>query len=527
MSPTESLLRPRVQITDRRSAMSPNPHFSKLWLLLAVAACSSDRALGPPDDATSPVGTDTDTGAAPESICEAPPLRDISTPTTTVGDGTPASCTAQTLQAAADAGGIIVFACGAAPVTIKIESTITFQSEAVLDGGGLVTLSGGGTARILALDSAYDQSGPRLTVQRLTFRDGASPAGGDDTAVGGGAIYRDGGSLTVIDCAFLDNRAPSPGQDIAGGAIYAFGGGDTLISGSTFTGNSASNGGAVGSLNGDLTLINSVLSGNSATGNGGNPGNGGCGGAIYMDGGDEVASLCGVTIARNEAGAIGGGVFRVSNDASGALAMERSTVDANAVTATDSGNAGGLYLQGLALRIENSAITRNEAFYNGGIWIHTSDVELINVTIARNVAFGSNGGGVWLSGPLTGTLLNCTIADNHATAADQIAGAIFGQGLELKNTIVSGNTAMWVPGCNEVHSDSGGNLQWPDGALCTASPLVADPLLAELGDHGGQTETMLPDAASPAKGLGTDCPKTDQRGELRPEPCTCGAVEVL
>src|SRR5262249_55580777 len=152
----------------------------------------------------------------------------------------------------------IVFDCGASPVTITVTAAITFTRETVLDGGGLVTLSGGGTSRILYLDSAYTDATPRLVVQRLTFRDGNSPPGGDDTAVGGGAIYRDGGSLTVIDCAFFDNHAPSPGQDIAGGAIYGFGGGETVIAGSTFMNNAASNGGAVGSLNGDLTVINST-----------------------------------------------------------------------------------------------------------------------------------------------------------------------------------------------------------------------------------------------------------------------------
>ena len=466
------------------------------------------------------------TGGAPPAICDAPPLLDVSSPTTVVGSGTPASCTAAALQAAADAGGVIVFDCGAAPTTITVSSTITFTEETVLDGGGLVTLSGGGAVRILYLDSAYDQTTPRLTVQRLTFSDGNSPPGGDDTAVGGGAIYRDGGSLTVIDCSFIDNHAPSPGQDIAGGAIYGFGGGEIVISGSTFTGNSASDGGAVGSLNGDLTIINSAFTNNAATGTGGNPGLGGCGGAIYMDGADEHTSLCGVTIANNQAGEIGGGFFRVSNTHTGVFSMDRTTVDANQVTALDTGDAGGLYLEGLALTVTSSTISRNQAFYNGGIWISTSQVQMTNSTIAENIAFGSNGGGIWLGHSPTGTMLNCTIANNHSTATDQVAGAIFGDGLTLQNTLIAGNTAMWVPGCDVAHGDGGGNLQWPDGALCTASPLVADPLLGALGDNGGETETMLPDAASPAKGLGSGCPATDQRGQPRSNPCTAGAVEV-
>lgn len=512
--------------------------------LVTVAGCGSGKsgsdAGADPDaepdatvDADVDAGVDADAAADPDvdtapppPVCDAPELYDVSSPTSVVGDGTAGSCTEAALRTAAEAGGVIVFDCGGEPVTITVSETIVVTEETVIDGGGSVTLSGGGSARILYLDSAYDLTGPRLAVQRLTFRDGSSPRGGDDTAMGGGAIYRDGGSLTVIDCVFVGNHAPSPGQDIAGGAIYGFGGGDIVISGSTFTGNAASNGGAVGSLNGDVTIVNSTFTGNAATGTEGNPGNGGCGGAIYMDGRDEHTSVCGVTIADNTAGAIAGGFFRVSNDDSGSFTMDRTTVDGNTVTATGEGNAGGLYLQGLELEVTASTISRNQAFYNGGIWIHTCHALLENVTIAGNVATGSNGGGMWLSGPPTGTVRNCTIADNHATADDQICGAIFGAGLELVNTIVSGNTAMWRPGCNETHGDGDGCIEWPDGANCMTDPLVADPLLGALEDNGGETETMLPGSSSPAAGLGTGCPETDQRGEPRGEPCTAGAVEV-
>jgi hypothetical protein len=476
---------------------------------------------GPPD-----LGTTPDDAGAPPARCDAPALYDVSSPAATVGSGSPASCTAAALQAAADAGGAIVFDCGPSPVTITVTAAITFARETVLDGGGLVTLSGGGTSRILYLASAYTAATPRLVVQRLTFRDGNSPPGGDDTAVGGGAIYRDGGSLTVIDCAFLDNHAPSPGQDIAGGAIYGFGGGETVIAGSTFTNNAASNGGAVGSLNGDLSIINSTFTGNAATGTDGNPGHGGCGGAVYMDGGGERTDLCGVTISGSTAGAIGGGFFRVSNDHTGSFGMDRTTVDGNAVTATASGNAGGLYLEGLALSITGSTISRNQAAFNGGLWINTCTVQMTNVTVAENTATASNGGGLWLGHTPTGTLLNCTIADNHSTADGQVAGAIFGDGLTLVNTIVADNTAMYSPSCDTARAGGAGNLQWPSGSLCTTSPLIADPLLGALGDHGGPTETMVPAAGSPARGASTGCPATDQPGNPRREPCTAGAVEV-
>ncbi|MBN2527586.1 MAG: right-handed parallel beta-helix repeat-containing protein [Deltaproteobacteria bacterium] len=497
-----------------------------LWLFMQQTGCgNNDKASdskGGDSDST-PMEIDTDLKVA--KVCESLLAADVSLPTTVVGDGTSASCTAAQLQSAAAAGGIIVFNCGADAVTIPITSTIVFNRESVLDGGGKITLDGQETTRILYLDSGYDQTAPRLTVQHIRFVNGSAPKGGDDTAQGGGAIYRDGGSLTVIDCEFENNRAPSPGQDIAGGAIYAFGGGDTLISDSAFIGNSASNGGAVGSLNGDLTIINSLFQGNRAAGYDGNPGNGGCGGAIYQDGRDELSSLCGVNISNNEAGAIGGAYFRVSNDDSGKMTVNQTTFNHNTVTPTDDGNAGGLYLQGLQLVIENSTISRNSAFYNGGIWIHTCHAMLTNVTIAENTATGSNGGGLWLSGPPTGTLLNCTIANNHSIANDQIAGAIFGAGLSLKNTVIAGNTAMWVPGCNETHNDEGGNFQWPDGALCTDAITVTDPQLGLLQNNGGSTETLRPGADSIIRSAGNDCPTTDQLGNPRNTPCTAGAVE--
>ena len=64
---------------------------------------------------------------------------------------------------------------------------------------------------------------------------------------------------------------------------------------------------------------------------------------------------------------------------------------------------------------------------------------MTNSTIAGNTATGSNGGGLWLSEPVTGTIMNCTIADNRAPADGQGGGAVFSAGditgLALSNTI--------------------------------------------------------------------------------------------
>jgi hypothetical protein len=229
-----------------------------------------------------------------------------------VGTGTPGSCTEAALDAAlADAGAAaITFDCGPAPHTITVTSEKVITRDLAIDGGGLVTLSGGGATRILKLDSSFELATPHLQLQFLTLVNGSTAhLPGTDVGSGGAAVLRDGGSLTVLDCMFTGNHGPSPGQDVAGGAVYSLGIGTTRISGSTFSGNSCSSGGAVGNLHNHLELVNSTVSGNSATGSGGNPGNGGNGGGIYMDGVDQSFTICGSVISGNTANALGGGLF--------------------------------------------------------------------------------------------------------------------------------------------------------------------------------------------------------------------------
>ena len=241
----------------------------------------------------------------PPEFCT-PPITAVDTSgATTVGTGTPGSCTEAALLAALGAhNGAIRFDCGAAPHTITLTSQLAIDFDLVLDGGGLITLSGGGTTRIIDFRPPFEV--PRtLTVQNLTFRDGSTAAlPGTTTDNGGAAIYRGTfGTLNVIDSYFLDNVGPASGQDVAGGAIYSFGATPTTIVGSVFQGNRCSSGGALGFLFADLELVNSILHDNSATGTGGNPGNGGNGGAIYSDGNDQTQSVCGSVLSGNTANA--------------------------------------------------------------------------------------------------------------------------------------------------------------------------------------------------------------------------------
>jgi hypothetical protein len=82
------------------------------------------------------------------------------------------------------------------------------------------------------------------------------------------------------------------------------------------------------------TILNSLFNYNRAIGNGGNPATsgspgGGSGGAIYNDGNTMTLSLCGTRIEYNQVNAYGSAIFFVSNDHTGNVTIDGSTITNN------------------------------------------------------------------------------------------------------------------------------------------------------------------------------------------------------
>jgi hypothetical protein len=220
--------------------------------------------------------------------------------------------------------------------TAKVASS---SHQVVLDGGGKVTLSGGGTTQILFMNPGWQQQWPRLVVQNLAFTDaysGTQQASGS-SVYGGGAIFAGGGQLTVVNSAFAGNRCYASGPDLGGGAIRAVGmypGSPVYITGDTFSGNSCSNGGALSGLYAQFDVINCVLTANKAIGWGANPAaagtaGGGSGGAIYTDGNSYDLTIAGTVMRDNTAREGGGGIFFVVNSGGGTLRIQSSTLNGN------------------------------------------------------------------------------------------------------------------------------------------------------------------------------------------------------
>lgn len=243
------------------------------------------------------------------------------------------------------------------------------KGPTVIDGGGKITLSGGGKVRILyqnACDqdlvwltaNCNEQSDPKLTLQNLTFIDGnAKGLEKGNNEGGGGALYVRGGRLKIINSRFFHNVCDDLGSDVGGGAIrvldFPAAGSvnrPVYIVNSTFGGkpgygNTCANGGALSSIGTSYSIYNSVFTDSHAIGHGANDGQGGNGGAIYNDGNTYALNLCGVSMEDNHANEGGSAIFYVSNNATGTITIKDSVLKNNPKGTFETAGFPGMFVK--------------------------------------------------------------------------------------------------------------------------------------------------------------------------------------
>lgn len=202
---------------------------------------------------------------------------------------------------------------------------------------------------------------------------------------------------------------------------------------------------------------------------------------------------------------------------------------------------GGIHVVG-SLELVDSLISYNTGQWGGGIFVGTpGSVQLSNSTVSNNTArhlgFGGAFGGAGIaayrlnddSGELT--LASTTVADNHDDTTRGAGGIYtFNSTTRSINTIIADNTPRQCVG--DGFQSHGHNLSGDSscGFSSAFNDLVGvNPLLAELQDNGGPTETHALMVDSPAidAGLDSACPATDQRGLPRDDgECDIGSFEV-
>jgi predicted outer membrane repeat protein len=465
-----------------------------------------------------------------------------------VGNGTPASCTEAAFSAALAGGGSVTFSCGGGPVVIPITSTKTLTTTTTIDGAGQnVTLDGLGATRLFR--TTYQFASFTLTFRNLTMRNGRAP----DFGGGIRLAYQDFVTTLVIEnVVFENNVCDQAANDVGGGALYAQGG-IVTIRGSRFTGNRGGNGGAIGNLQARFTIENTLFEANVTNPIAGQFG--GVGGAIYIDGsGGGQLVIRSSTFRDNVASRTAGAIHTYLYAGGTGMTIEDSTFEGNSTQQ----NGGAIYHQNGALTIARSTFANNTTRGQGGaLWLlQAAPTSISNSTFTGNSATGiapnngssGLGGAILINASNTVTISHTTIANNHA---DWVGGGITGgmgggSTTTLRGTIVAHNTAAnggnsWniAHNCSTQLLDGGGNLQFPTHANpsdpndpnCTAVIAIGDPLLAPLASNGGPTQTRALLPGSPARNRvtsGCPPPSTDQRGVTRPQGTACdsGAYEA-
>ncbi|MCO5198203.1 MAG: Ig-like domain-containing protein, partial [Anaerolineae bacterium] len=258
------------------------------------------------------------------------------------------------------------------------------------------------------------------------------------------------------------------------------------------------------------------------------------GGGVAINGASVL--ITGTTMTNNTAVFDGGAVWLDG----GAVTIDHSTMRDNHADA-----AGGA-IAGLAdaITITHSTLSNNSAFAAGGAialldtaGMRTTTVNIDQSTISGNAtqtgATNQTGGGAMIvyDSDAAITLQHTTIVSNTAPGLSGRGGIWVGAGsVQLQNSIIAYHDSNCGNGgvtSLDYNIDDDGSC----GLLGANDQSGVDPLLNDLADNGGRTQTHGLQVSSPAIDAipaGNCLFSTDQRGMPRPngDGCDIGAVEA-
>ncbi len=422
------------------------------------------------------------------------------------------------------------------------------EDEITVNGAGVTIDAGGGSRVIEAYAADLTLNDLTITGGDSFDGKGSGPGGGiyskygdltlNNTTVTGNSAGAPGGGIaitgyesdvTINDSVISGNTGASYGGGLLAYTVF----GNISISGSTISGNSVAGGGQLppppppGPNNTGSNLAQRLAARLSdpeqrPAALQGEPPAGGQGGGGVVAGLYGNIEIIDSTISGNSA-AFGAGLAALG----GYLTVEGSTFSTN--QADQFGGAGVLQAK-YEIVLSNSTVSGNSSGdINGGI-----------------VFYSGGGGGV--RGDVAPVRIEFTTVTGNSAVDIGGVGISSYYGTSIVGSVISGNTAAtdpdigFEPGSNTT-ADVSASLIGVDSSsgtlnLDTASAtlLGQDPLLGPLADNGGPTFTHLPGAGSPLidaipsgeAGCGTTV-VVDQRGEARPqgEGCDIGALESL
>ena len=380
-------------------------------------------------------------------------------------------------------------------------------------GAGILSISSGKSGYVVRV-----VQGVTVTISGLTFKDSKTSNGSfiynagtltlSNSIVSGNTSQYDGGSIYNVGTLTLSNSTVSDNtsQKGSGGGIYNFG--TLTLSNSAVLDNKASSDSGGGIANGGtLMLVNSIVSGNSSQCGGGiDNGGGGCSNFSNYS---SVLTLSNSTVSGNIAtGGDGGGIFNFDN----VLTLTNSTISDNKA----SSDGGGIAISEdttfnvppPSVMLLYCTVYGNAADVGGGIW--AGNLQHGHMTMGASIVAGNSAhNGPDIVGPLT------TLGYN--LVGDRSGATVLGSP-KVQSTDVLGvsSTDLWI---DPMLRDNGGSAKphtWTH-ALLPGSPAI----------------DAIPLQYCQVKGILNSRSRmyTDQRGMKRPDGneqfCDIGAYEYV
>ena len=203
-----------------------------------------------------------------------------------VGNGTSASCTEVALDDCLPGGGsfdgTVTFNCGGAPKTITITTAKSISKDTTIDGGGLITISGGNSVDV------FHVTATNFTAQNLTItkskndgidNDGSGTTNATNCTISGngrqGIDNTDSGTTNATNCTIsgnsnegISNHGSSGTTNVTNCTLSGNGSegivnrkGTTNATNCTVSGNSS---GGIGNNSGTVTVTNCTITGNAS-----------------------------------------------------------------------------------------------------------------------------------------------------------------------------------------------------------------------------------------------------------------------
>ncbi|MCB0033595.1 MAG: hypothetical protein KDE51_06245 [Anaerolineales bacterium] len=407
---------------------------------------------------------------------------------------------------------------------------VTVQNGLAVNGGSNVSQGA----------AIYNEAGS-ITITNAIFR-------GNKSSHHGGAIsVRSGATLAISNTLFISNTSSNGGGAIYlhfsyatlshsviqnntasfddGGGIRGWGGVMTITNSLIEKNQAGGTGGGIahqsGTNMGNLFIISTIISGNTAYGGGGIQNSKPLfvqdsqirNNTALRDGGGILSAdttiLTNTVIADNIAGANGGGI-------SGAIFISQSTLQNNFA-----GNEGGGIhaLRGQSWLTATAVISNVATTYGGGIYIR-ENLNLDNVTISGNRA-GIQGGAIYQTSATGSGVLNLTNSSLINNSAPNTGGLFHDDRGEVHiwNSIIASNSHFNCRGTQAFISEGHNIVDRLDCPFNQPTDwLQTDPNVGPLQNNGGNvlTHALLPFSPAVDRADNSQCSDKDQRGVLRP-----------